>query len=622
MGTIQDQFTATFRDFAVDGVPSSGAHNVIKSEVRQIGALIDAAFSETISVKRLGAVGDGTLHPLSEFYPTLALAQMRYTFATSLTQSIDWCAIQLAQRLSYNSGGGAHPDIDLGFGCYVIDADIQCYSYAAMRGRGAGTSHSGPPTNGWLARGYQTTLVAKAGYNGNMLIYNTASNVSGIAVTDQIIEKICFRGNWTGPGDATNTTGRAIYFDGVYPIQNSYIRECEFHNFAQEGVFYSVTPLPLRASSLWGRYLGGAVVRINYSSTRQGHSYVLEDIQGDYVGATTITTDAAGNAVSIRAGLVLVDASARIGTSSLLAESWTFRDFKHEINSSASSTTAYAPDTIVLHSLDRATVLVGNMNTIDSDPIGIMGKPVTNSVIKLTGTKTPFVYWTNCRLGTPVANTDFSLDDSVNGVTFPKGQRAGMWLAPAAFRIAMANASDIILSGRVRSESTGVADARDRFTITAEGLITYTDGGASIAGDMTLQKISGSKRLVAGGTLQGRRLAARGMGTISTGAFSLSGWGAGASIAINGESNDSRGSITITAGTGPSANPTVVLTYADSANSPWPANPFAVANMGTTGTGALAHISTNTPNTAALTMRYNGTPVAGETYVINYVVMG
>lgn len=41
-----------------------------------------------------GAVADGTLHPLSEYYTTLAAAQAVYPFVTSLDQSIDYAAMQ------------------------------------------------------------------------------------------------------------------------------------------------------------------------------------------------------------------------------------------------------------------------------------------------------------------------------------------------------------------------------------------------------------------------------------------------------------------------------------------------------------------------------------------------
>ena len=47
-------------------------------------------------VREYGYVGDGLNHPLSEYFPSLALAQMAYPFASSLTQSIDWAASQKA----------------------------------------------------------------------------------------------------------------------------------------------------------------------------------------------------------------------------------------------------------------------------------------------------------------------------------------------------------------------------------------------------------------------------------------------------------------------------------------------------------------------------------------------
>jgi len=47
-----------------------------------------------------GAIGDGTLYPLSERFDSLTSAQAAYPFVTSLTQSVDYAAIQSA----YNSG--------------------------------------------------------------------------------------------------------------------------------------------------------------------------------------------------------------------------------------------------------------------------------------------------------------------------------------------------------------------------------------------------------------------------------------------------------------------------------------------------------------------------------------
>lgn len=57
---------------------------------RTIGAVI----LDTADAKNWGAIGDGTFHPLSEFYGSLAAAQLVYPHATALTNSIDWAAIQ------------------------------------------------------------------------------------------------------------------------------------------------------------------------------------------------------------------------------------------------------------------------------------------------------------------------------------------------------------------------------------------------------------------------------------------------------------------------------------------------------------------------------------------------
>lgn len=57
---------------------------------RTIGSVV----LDTANAKDWGATGDGTLHPLSEMFSTLAMAQLVYPHATSLTNSRDWAAIQ------------------------------------------------------------------------------------------------------------------------------------------------------------------------------------------------------------------------------------------------------------------------------------------------------------------------------------------------------------------------------------------------------------------------------------------------------------------------------------------------------------------------------------------------
>lgn len=53
-----------------------------------------------VTPEQFGAIGDGTVHPLSERYATLAAAQAVYPHVTSLTQTIDWAACQAADKYS------------------------------------------------------------------------------------------------------------------------------------------------------------------------------------------------------------------------------------------------------------------------------------------------------------------------------------------------------------------------------------------------------------------------------------------------------------------------------------------------------------------------------------------
>lgn len=51
-----------------------------------------------VTPEQFGAIGDGTVHPLSERYSSLAAAQAVYPHVTSLTQAIDWAACQAAEN--------------------------------------------------------------------------------------------------------------------------------------------------------------------------------------------------------------------------------------------------------------------------------------------------------------------------------------------------------------------------------------------------------------------------------------------------------------------------------------------------------------------------------------------
>lgn len=77
-----------------DLAASSGASLVgfLQAGAGAVATTVQSKLRESVSVKDFGAIGDGVLHPLSERFGTLALAQAAYPHATSLSQSIDWAA--------------------------------------------------------------------------------------------------------------------------------------------------------------------------------------------------------------------------------------------------------------------------------------------------------------------------------------------------------------------------------------------------------------------------------------------------------------------------------------------------------------------------------------------------
>lgn len=96
-------------------------------------------FADFVNVRDFGAVGDDTSHPLSDYYDTLAEAQVDYPHADSLTNEIDWAAIQAAvNHAIYTTkiGRVLIPD-----GSYLIDRTIHLgygtdYRHVELEGMG------------------------------------------------------------------------------------------------------------------------------------------------------------------------------------------------------------------------------------------------------------------------------------------------------------------------------------------------------------------------------------------------------------------------------------------------------------------------------------------------------
>lgn len=81
-----------------------------------------------VSLYDFGATGDGTLHPLSERYSTLEEAKAVYPFATSLSHSLDWAAMQAAansKKITLYTKGH-----------YVVNNTVTLYNSTRIQGEG------------------------------------------------------------------------------------------------------------------------------------------------------------------------------------------------------------------------------------------------------------------------------------------------------------------------------------------------------------------------------------------------------------------------------------------------------------------------------------------------------
>lgn len=104
------------------------------------------------------------------------------------------------------------------------------------------------------------------------------------------------------------------------------------------------------------------------------------------------------------------------------------------------------------------------------------------------------------------------------------------------------------------------------------------------------------------------------------GDFALSaGWGATPTTTVGGSSRDTRGKVTLTpGGAGIGANPTWTLTFKDGT---YTNAPFALVNMNALGTGAAVIVGVSTTATT-MVVTYIGTPVGGNTYIFDWIVVG
>ena len=183
---------------------------------RTIADMLD----DVVSVKDFGAIGDGNSHPLSDFYPSLAAAQIDYPAATSLTNQIDDIAINAA--IVYAQSAKASVEIPYGI---FLARQITVYTDTVIVGQGR---------NATVLKqviGSNVDLIYGANSNANWGSGSPSNIVNGCTIVGLTLD-----GQWNN--GAGNTAGSGIAVYGARPIwQDVFIK-----NVAEYGMRTEYNP--------------------------------------------------------------------------------------------------------------------------------------------------------------------------------------------------------------------------------------------------------------------------------------------------------------------------------------------------------------------------------------------
>lgn len=214
--SIEDRLRATEGATDPGGTPSSSL-TFIQDGLGAWERTAQDKMRESFSVKDFGAVGDGTHHPLSERFATLALAQAKYPFVTSLTQGLDYAGWQAATNASILL---LHRSVYAPRGHYVFEEDDEPID---------------PDTGcGYYGDGRFGTIVEVAeedsGGNNRQLFLNT----DNVAKGGIIIESMTIQGQmFDGTGQYGDNIGELSYYSSVD------LWDVHFRNISCIGLIFS-----------------------------------------------------------------------------------------------------------------------------------------------------------------------------------------------------------------------------------------------------------------------------------------------------------------------------------------------------------------------------------------------
>ena len=156
--------------------------------------------------------------------------------------------------------------------------------------------------------------------------------------------------------------------------------------------------------------------------------------------------------------------------------------------------------------------------------------------------------------------------------------------------------------------------------VTLSNTLAFATSGANRALiDSTSLRPATAAMTLGTNALPWKRLHIEGTAHVTGDWGTLTGWGTGATVsAVTGD--DNHFTVTITAGTTPSANPTATLTFKDGT---WTGAPWALCNLEATSDAiVVAPWTTCTTTATTLVITFHGTPVDTKTYTFRGIVLG
>lgn len=162
---------------------ASGNIGFVQTGTGAVARTLQSKVRDIVSWKDFGAIGDGSSHPLSGTYSSLAAAQAKYPFVTSLSQETDWAAIQACiNALSTVGGGFAYGPP----GTYMLGTDSLAMAVGVVPcGSGKYTTlvkYSGTGNTMKMSNQINSSAAAKNGLRDLGVIMTNASATGGCYV--------------------------------------------------------------------------------------------------------------------------------------------------------------------------------------------------------------------------------------------------------------------------------------------------------------------------------------------------------------------------------------------------------------------------------------------------------